>query len=465
MSEVAIAAENLSKRYVIKHTVGREGRSRYAALRDVMGAELLNIARKGIAIARRRNAPRNGKIEEFWALKDVNFEVRRGEVLGIIGRNGAGKSTLLKILSRITEPTKGRIQLRGRVGSLLEVGTGFHPELTGRENIFLNGAILGMTRREITKKFDEIVAFAGVERFLDTPVKHYSSGMYVRLAFAVAAHLEPDILVVDEVLAVGDAQFQQKCLGKINEVSRREGRTVLFVSHNMGVIQKLCPTSIWLDRGSIRQYGSTDTVIRSYLSQGTLNRDRIVELERLPRPRFGGNEFRLIAVEWLCDLPLRYGEEVKARILFQTRTPVENVAIWLGICDLGGIQILTYDSDLCDLYRPNLPRSGVYAVDFEIDALPLHPDTYSLDIFCGARDVSGRFDFVPASLQFEVLPGSKTPDFLCSDHWPSVHLKSRWEWNLSNSEPGPLIQTPAVGETAPARTEARHGDRITALSD
>ena len=465
MSEVAIAVENLSKRYVIKHAVGREGRSRYAALRDVMGAELLNIARKGIAIARRRNAPRDGEFEEFWALKDVNFEVRRGEVLGIIGRNGAGKSTLLKILSRITEPTTGRIQLRGRVGSLLEVGTGFHPELTGRENIFLNGAILGMTRREITKKFDEIVEFAGVEQVLETPIKHYSSGMYARLAFAVAAHLEPDILVVDEVLAVGDAQFQQKCLGKMDELSRREGRTVLFVSHNMGVIQKLCPTSIWLFHGSIRHYGSTDTAIRGYLSQGTLNRDRIVKLDKLPRPHFGGSEFRLIAVEWVCDLPLRHGEEVKARILFQTRAPVENVAIWLGVCDLGGIQILTYDSDLCDLYRPNLPRSGVYAVDFEIDALPLHPDTYSLDIFCGARDVSGRFDFVPASLQFEVLPGSKTPDFLCSDHWPSVHLKSRWEWNLSNSEPGPLIQTPAVGETAPARTEARHGDRITALSD
>jgi len=465
VSEVAIAVENLSKRYVIKHTVGGEGRSRYAALRDVMGAELLNIARKGITIARRRNAPRDGEFEEFWALKDVNFEVRRGEVLGIIGRNGAGKSTLLKILSRITEPTTGRIQLRGRVGSLLEVGTGFHPELTGRENIFLNGAILGMTRREITKRFDEIVEFAGVEQFLETPVKHYSSGMYARLAFAVAAHLEPDILVVDEVLAVGDAQFQQKCLGKMDELSRREGRTVLFVSHNMGVIQKLCPTSIWLDHGSIRQYGSTDTVIRGYLSQGTLNRDRIVKLDKLPRPHFGGSEFRLIAVEWVCDLPLRHGEEVKARILFQTRAPVENVAIWLGVCDLGGIQILTYDSDLCDLYRPNLPRSGVYAVDFEIDALPLHPDTYSLDIFCGARDVSGRFDFVPASLQFEVLPGSTTPDFLCSDHWPSVHLKSRWEWNLANSEPGPLIQTPAVGETAPARTEARHGDRITALSD
>jgi lipopolysaccharide transport system ATP-binding protein len=465
VSEVAIAVENLSKRYFIKHTAAGEGRSRYTALRDVMGHELLCIARKVIARARRRNAPRDGEIEEFWALKDVNFEVKRGEVLGIIGRNGAGKSTLLKILSRITEPTEGRIQLRGRVGSLLEVGTGFHPELTGRENIFLNGAIFGMARREIIKKFDEIVDFAGVEPFLETPVKHYSSGMYARLAFAVAAHLEPDILVVDEVLAVGDAQFQQKCLGKMDEVSRREGKTVLFVSHNMGVIQKLCPTSIWLDRGSIRQYGSTDTVIKGYLSQGTLNRDRVVGLEKLPRPHFGGNEFRLIAVEWLCDLPLHHGEKVKTRILFQTRTPVENVAISLGICDIGGTQILTYDSDLCDLYRPKLPREGVYAVDFEIDALPLHPDTYSLDIYCGARGVGGRFDFVPASLQFEVLPGSRTPDFLCSDHWPSVHLKGRWEWDLSSSEPGPLIPAPAVGGKAPTRTEAGHSDRITVRTD
>jgi len=465
VSDVAIAVENLSKRYFIKHTLNGQSRSRYTALRDVMGHGLLKHACKAIAVARRRNAPRDSEIEEFWALKNVNFEVRRGEVLGIIGRNGAGKSTLLKILSRITEPTEGRIQLRGRVGSLLEVGTGFHPELTGRENIFLNGAIFGMARREIIKKFDEIVHFAGAERFLDMPVKHYSSGMYARLAFAVAAHLEPDILVVDEVLAVGDAQFQEKCLGKMDEVSRREGRTVLFVSHNMGIIQKLCPTSIWLDRGAIRQYGSTDNVIRGYLSQGTLNRSRIVKLEKLRRPHSGGNEFRLIAVEWLCDLPLRHGEEVKARILFQTRTPVENVAIWLGICDLGGIQILTYDSDLCDLYRPNLPQPGVYEVDFEIDALPLHPDTYSLDIFCGARDVSGRFDFVPASLQFEVLPGSKTPEFLCSDSWPSVHLKSRWEWRLSKSKPGPLIPTPAVGGKPPTQTEASRSDRIPVRMD
>jgi lipopolysaccharide transport system ATP-binding protein len=286
MPEAVIAVENLSKRYFIKHMAGGQGRSRYVALRDIVGQRMRKFPREAINLAHRKHVPRDHEIEEFWALGDVNLEVKRGEFLGIIGRNGAGKSTLLKILSRITAPTTGRVRLRGRVGSLLEVGTGFHPGLTGRENIFLNGAILGMTRREITKKFDEILAFAEVEQFLDTSVKRYSSGMYVRLAFAVAAHLKLDILVVDEVLAVGDAQFQQKCLGKVEEVSRREGRTVLFVSHNMGVIEKLCPTSIWLDHGSIRQYGSTETIIAQYLSHGLLNRDRIVELDKVQRLYF-----------------------------------------------------------------------------------------------------------------------------------------------------------------------------------
>ena len=211
MSENVIVVENLSKRYLIGH---RFGRSQYTALRDVIGREISNFARKASAFVRGRQVVQGDQVEEFWALKNVSFEVKRGEVLGIIGRNGAGKSTLLKILSRITEPTKGRVLLRGRVASLLEVGTGFHPELTGRENVFLNGAILGLTQREIRKKFDEIVAFAEVEKFLDTPVKHFSSGMYVRLAFAVAAHLEPEILVVDEVLAVGDFRVSEKMPGK-----------------------------------------------------------------------------------------------------------------------------------------------------------------------------------------------------------------------------------------------------------
>src|ERR1035437_5583361 len=235
MSDIIIAVENLSKRYLVGHRSAQ--RESYTALRDVIGREVRNFALKAVDFVRGRQIVQGDEVEEFWALRDVNFEVKRGEVLGIIGRNGAGKSTLLKILSRITEPTEGRVRIKGRVASLLEVGTGFHPELTGRENIFLNGAILGMTKAEIKGKLDEIVAFAEVEKFLDTPVKHYSSGMYVRLAFAVAAHLEPEILIVDEVLAVGDVVFQEKCLGKMKEVSRSEGRTVLFVSHNMGAIQ------------------------------------------------------------------------------------------------------------------------------------------------------------------------------------------------------------------------------------
>src|SRR6188508_439786 len=247
-----IRVENLSKQY----TIGAKTEP-YSTLRE----SIVRAARKPIDMVRR-----NGKAEntKFWALKDVNFDVMPGEVVGIIGRNGAGKSTLLKVHSRITEPTTGRVELYGRVGSLLEVGTGFHPELTGRENIFLNGAILGMRREEISKKFDEIVDFAEIEEFLDTPVKRYSSGMYVRLAFAVAAHLEPEILVVDEVLAVGDAQFQKKCLGKMGEVARG-GRTVLFVSHNMSAINRLCSRGVLLDAGRVVFDGPAVNATAAYL--------------------------------------------------------------------------------------------------------------------------------------------------------------------------------------------------------
>lgn len=268
MSENVIVVENLSKRYLIGH---RSGGPHYTALRDVIGRQINNFVRKGADFVRGRQVVQGDQIEEFWALKNVSFKVKRGEVLGIIGRNGAGKSTLLKILSRITEPTEGRVLLRGRVASLLEVGTGFHPELTGRENVFLNGAILGMTQREIRKKFDEIVAFAEVEKFLDTPVKYFSSGMYVRLAFAVAAHLEPEILVVDEVLAVGDSEFQKKCLGKIEEVSRKEGRTVLFVSHNLAAVAELTDRALLLNSGSVAIDGSVSDVLSAYLTTGTRN--------------------------------------------------------------------------------------------------------------------------------------------------------------------------------------------------
>src|ERR1700693_4989791 len=265
MSAPVISIETLSKRYLVGHRAERSAYHSYTDFRDVMVRELRNAARKALDVVSGRQVVQGDSVEEFWALKDVSFEVQEGEVLGIIGRNGAGKSTLLKILSRITEPTSGRITLRGRVASLLEVGTGFHPELTGRENIYLNGAILGMNRAEIRKKFDEIVAFAEVDRFLDTPVKRYSSGMYVRLAFAVAAHLEPEILIVDEVLAVGDAEFQKKCLGKMNEVSNG-GRTVLFVSHNMAAVENLCQRGIVLERGRAVFDGSSKDAVHHYLT-------------------------------------------------------------------------------------------------------------------------------------------------------------------------------------------------------
>ncbi len=260
-----IKVENLSKKYIIGHDRNAGGGYRYNSLRDSLAHTTRGIYQR----LRHPLSPNqeNTELEEFWALKDINFEVKQGDRVGIIGRNGAGKSTLLKILSRITEPTTGKITLNGRVASLLEVGTGFHPELSGRENIYLNGAVLGMTRVEIKKKFDEIVDFSGVEKFLDTPVKRYSSGMYVRLAFAVAAHLEPEILLVDEVLAVGDAEFQKKCLGKMEDVSK-EGRTVIFISHNMGMIISLCSDAILLNSGKIAYKGTANDAVSHYYNNG-----------------------------------------------------------------------------------------------------------------------------------------------------------------------------------------------------
>lgn len=261
MHPCAIRVEGLAKRYRLG-----ERRATYKALRDVLAdaaAAPIRAVRRALGAA----SPSQNESETFWALHDVSFEIARGDVVGVIGRNGAGKSTLLKILSRITEPTRGFAEIHGRVGSLLEVGTGFHPELTGAENIYLNGVILGMRRREVERKFDEIVAFAGVEKFVDTPVKHYSSGMYLRLAFSVAAHLEPEIMLVDEVLAVGDSTFQRKCLDKMEEVGK-QGRTVLFVSHNMPAVTRICPRTILLDAGGVAADGPSHQVVSAYLSSG-----------------------------------------------------------------------------------------------------------------------------------------------------------------------------------------------------
>jgi lipopolysaccharide transport system ATP-binding protein len=294
---------------------------------------------------------------EFWALKDISFDVLQGEVVGIIGRNGAGKSTLLKILSQITEPTKGEARIRGRVASLLEVGTGFHPELSGRENIFLNGAILGMTKAEIKKKFDEIVNFAEIEKFIDTPVKRYSSGMYVRLAFAVAAHLEPEILLVDEVLAVGDAAFQKKCLGKMGDVAR-EGRTVLFVSHNMGAVQALCERAFLLDTGRLVIEGTTQKVVQGYLQS-------VISAEVIPldqrRDRSGDGSARMVSLRIESTDPdkvIRSSSRLKVTIGYRSEKPVLYPKFLVGIYDYTNAGIFLLDSDAAGGLPQVLPAEG-----------------------------------------------------------------------------------------------------------
>jgi lipopolysaccharide transport system ATP-binding protein len=294
--ETVISVQSLSKSYLVGHETEYSGR--YRSLRETVVRHVTNFGRKTLEMARGHQIIQGDEVEEFWALQDVSFEILRGEVVGIIGRNGAGKSTLLKILSRITEPTKGRAIIEGRVASLLEVGTGFHPELTGRENIYLNGAILGMRRAEIKAKFDEIVNFADIERFLDTPVKRYSSGMYVRLAFAVAAHLDSEVLIVDEVLAVGDAAFQEKCLAKMATITRG-GRTILFVSHQLGSISSLCSRTIVLDRGQISFIGDTASSISHYLSK---EQNTVLGVD-LPAttPRSGNGKVRFQKI-WITDL-------------------------------------------------------------------------------------------------------------------------------------------------------------------
>jgi lipopolysaccharide transport system ATP-binding protein len=426
MCETVIKVENISKRYWIGHLSRRKQGHR--TLRDVLVSQAREIAHKTADLVKGRQIVQGDQVEEFWALKNVSFEVRQGDVLGIIGRNGAGKSTLLKILSRIVEPTEGRVVVRGRVASLLEVGTGFHPELTGRENIFLNGAILGMTRGEILRKFDEIVAFAEVERFIDTPTKRYSSGMYVRLAFAVAAHLEPEILVVDEVLAVGDAQFQKKCLGKMDEISSRQGKTVIFVSHNMGTLLSLCPHAVWLNAGSVHQQGVARDVIGSYLSDRQPNREKLVQLSQLPREYVDDEDrLRLECIEWLSGLPLQHGEPIRARIQFKTQSPLVDVAVTIGFSNFEGRRLISYDSDLRQGARHSLSRAGTYSVLVEVDSLCLAPDTYNLDLVCRSGD-SCNLDCIPAAMRMEIVSGPTTPGYLFRSSG-GVRAASKWLWH------------------------------------
>jgi len=364
MSTVVIHCEGLGKSY------HRGALQKSTLLRD----QLNRIMKSPLSVFRR------AKDEIFWALEDVSLEVREGEVLGIIGRNGAGKSTLLKILSRITRPTTGWAEIHGRVGSLLEVGTGFHPELTGRENIFLNGAILGMSRAEMTRKFDEIVAFSGVEKFIDTPVKHYSSGMYVRLAFAVAAHMETEILVIDEVLAVGDSGFQKKCLGKMSQFTAA-GRTVLFVSHNMGAIMQLCKRGILLEEGKVKAMGTAVEMARAYYAeiaysteinarafQGTLT--DFVEFQRLS---IGNGDRADTRVVWPS-------KRIQVSVVGFCRREVPNFRITLSVYR-EGVRLLT----MHDVNTPETLPTGPFRADYVIPALFLRPGEYSVAIG-GYRD-------------------------------------------------------------------------------
>lgn len=416
MTDTIIEVENLGKRYVLDHQQERE---QYTALRDVI-AKGVKSALKGFS--RQKTETK----EEFWALKDVSFEVKRGEVVGIIGRNGAGKSTLLKILSRITEPTTGRVRLKGRVASLLEVGTGFHPELTGRENIYLNGAVLGMMREEIDRKFDEIVAFAEVEKFLDTPVKRYSSGMYVRLAFAVAAHLEPEILIVDEVLAVGDAAFQKKCLGKMGDVASKEGRTVLFVSHNMAAVNRLCKRGVYLEKGEIELYSDVNSVVDFYLQKNLPNISWYKNLINEYREGNYGRYFKITFVEIIPNENnlLHYNEPLMIKISGKAYKDIESLILGVGVATMDGTRLFTVEcsSNIFSSVTSNLS----FAARVKIPHPSLVPGTYVLAI--GARTVHSTLalDYIPNAIVFEVSNSVETTA-ITNYHGLGLMLSADWE--------------------------------------
>lgn len=418
MSNV-ITVENLGKKYTISH----QQREEYSSLRDVISNGVRSLSKKVFSPFTPHSSPIPAS-EDFWALKDVSFEVKQGDRIGIIGRNGAGKSTLLKILSRITEPTTGSIRIKGRVASLLEVGTGFHPELTGRENIYLNGAILGMQREEIRKKFDEIVDFAEIEKFLDTPVKRYSSGMYVRLAFAVAAHLEPEILIVDEVLAVGDAQFQKKCLGKMEDVSAKEGRTVLFVSHNLGAICQLCNKGIYLHNGEIQILGDIRRVVESYSSQAAGRNDYLSVSDK-------PNSIATI-VSASATIVSENNRKYLFIIDFCAKEQIRDIRIGMGINDKFGTRLTTLFSKFYDFKF--IATNGNNRIYCEVQDLPLKTGSYSVNLFLG--NGFETLDFIHDAFQLEV----KTRDFFPTNLIPDdtqggVLVFQKW-WGDRSMERG-----------------------------
>ncbi len=399
MPDLAIRIDGLSKQYRIG-----SGGGGYSTLRDTL------VRFAGMAV-RRSAHPRSAShagVETIWALRHVSFEVRRGEVVGVIGRNGAGKSTLLKILSRITEPTEGTAEIQGRVGSLLEVGTGFHAELTGRENVYLNGAILGMKKAEIDRRFDEIIAFAEVEQFVDTPVKHYSSGMYLRLAFSVAAHLEPEILLVDEVLAVGDLEFQKKCIGKISDVARG-GRTVLFVSHNMVAVQRLCSRALLLERGRLAAVGSVGEVSDRYLAAA----DAAATVPVFQSSNRSGTGWaRVIGMRMLdeggqvvgalpCDADLQFEVDLAVQQPDSTGTSLRGLVLELSVCSALGqplLSLMNVDDDGVEL-----PATRACRVRIRLPGPTFIPGRYTVNVFLGIPFVQ-HVDEVPDALCFELLP-------------------------------------------------------------
>lgn len=420
MSYTAIRVENLAKQY----TIGTAP-EKYRTLRDSIAGILKAPAR---LLPSSVSRPR---FNHIWALKDVSFEVGRGQVLGVIGRNGAGKSTLLKILSRVTEPTRGEVELKGRVGSLLEVGTGFHPELTGRENIFLNGAILGMKRAEIEKKFDEIVDFSGVSQFIDTPVKRYSSGMYLRLAFAVAAHLEPEILVVDEVLAVGDAEFQRKCLGKMDDVAR-EGRTVLFVSHNMSAILQLTQESILLETGQLVRRGPSTEVVDHYLSAGfSQSGERRWEAGEIPADAapFIPCALRVCNPAGKVVDTVRSTDPTTIEIEYTLAQPITGLRVGIYLMTMRGeLVFTTFDTDDPALFEQYGERAeGHYVSRCTIPTDTLNEGRYAIGVNASSFRVK-RYFHDERALAFNVDP-TGAPGM----HWPEQRLgmvRLRLDWQI-----------------------------------
>lgn len=399
MSNIALRVENLGKRYRIGGP-----QEKYQTFRDTLARAASAPLRKARDLLRGQAYGAAGLSEEIWALRDVSFEVKHGEVVGIIGRNGAGKSTLLKILSRITEPTTGYADVYGRVGALLEVGTGFHQELTGRENIYLNGAILGMSRADIDRKFDEIVDFAGVEKFIDTPVKHYSSGMGLRLGFAVAAHLEPDILVVDEVLAVGDAEFQRKCLGKMSDVAS-EGRTVLFVSHNMAAVSALCRKSLWLDQGRLRDNGDAHTLLQKY-SEQSVESTLVPLLQREDRRGSGSMRFSHVQVfggdSFELNRAVVSGQPATVMIKCSTRlSEVRSVEVSVIFSDIQGKRLFTCNNGYTGFEIKNYSMDKVMVC--RINKLALAVGVYRLSLWMGVNQE--RADYIEDVAQFTVENG------------------------------------------------------------